>query len=163
MLPVVKAFCLAASTLKIAPLSPALVFPQPPPFATIPPVIATRYRYRASAAGRLRTILASEFSRRKRVNPRYSLRAFARSVALEHSTVSQLLRGKRAVTWKTIRHVATTMRWTGAGILELASQPGYHFNSRRVATQLGISVDEVNIVLADLCMFGLIELKEKTS
>ena len=78
---------------------------------------------------------------------------------LEHSTVSQLLRGKRPITWKTIRSLATTMRWTGAGILRLAAQPNFRFDSRGLAQQLGASVDDVNLALADLCLFGLIELK----
>ena len=122
-------------------------------------MISARQRHRPSAAARLRAILESEFSRRKGVNPRYSLRAFARSVAIEHSTLSQLLRGKRAITWKSIRLIAGTMRWTGASVLELSSQRGFRFDSRAIAGRLGVSVDEVNVALTDLCLFGLIELK----
>jgi transcriptional regulator with XRE-family HTH domain len=122
-------------------------------------VIHQRHRYRPSAAERLRTMLADEFARRRKLNPRYSLRAFARSMHLEHSTLSQLLRGKRPLTWKAIRNLASTARWTGAGILKLSSQPNFRFDSRTVARELRVSVDEVNIALADLCLFGLIELK----
>jgi uncharacterized protein (TIGR02147 family) len=39
--------------------------------------------------------LQSEFEKRVKVNPRYSLRAFARLLQLDPSTVSQLLSGKR--------------------------------------------------------------------
>jgi transcriptional regulator with XRE-family HTH domain len=113
---------------------------------------------RASAASRLRTILGNEFARRKRINRRYSLRAFARSVEIEHSTLSQLLRGKRAMTWRSIRSIAATMRWTGTAVLEVSNQ--YKpFDSRRIAGRLGVSVDEVNVALTDLCLFGLIALK----
>lgn len=122
-------------------------------------MISPRQRYRPSAAGRLKTVLEGEFSLRQRKNPRYSLRAFARSVRVEHSTLSQLLRGKRAITWKSIQGIASGMRWTGAAVLELASQPGFRFDSRVIARRLGVSVDEVNVALADLCLFGLIELK----
>jgi len=122
-------------------------------------VISLRQRYRVSAAVRLQTILQNELSRRRRVNPRYSLRAFARSVNLEHSTLSQLLRGKRAMTWKSIRQIAGTMRWTGTIILKMRTQPQKPFDSRLMAQTLRVSVDEVNVALTDLCLFGLMELK----
>jgi len=122
-------------------------------------VIAPRQLYRASAAIRLRTILENEFLRRRVANPRYSLRAFARSVNVEHSTLSQLLRGKRAMTWKSIRLIAGTMRWTGTAVMQAYEQRGRRFDSWGIAGKLGISADEVNVALADLCLFGLIELK----
>ena len=121
-------------------------------------MISPRQRYRASAAIRLRTILAEEFARRRAVNPRYSLRAFARSVAMEHSTVSQFLRGKRPLTWKAIGRIAGSMRWIGASVLRVSPQGG-GFDSREVARRLGISVDEVNVALTDLCLFGVFQLK----
>jgi plasmid maintenance system antidote protein VapI len=116
-----------------------------------------RQRYRDSAAIRLRTILAAEFARRRTRNPRYSLRAFARSVEVEHSTLSQLLRGERAVTWKSIERLARSLRWMGTSLLPLSEEK--RFDSREFARQLGVSVDEVNVALTDLCLFGLIELK----
>jgi plasmid maintenance system antidote protein VapI len=116
--------------------------------------------YRASAAIRLRTILESEFARRRNLNPRYSLRAFAQSVDMEHSTLSQLLRGKRSMTWMSIGRIASRMRWTGAAVLRLSAQEN-RFDSRSIALRLGVSVDEVNIALTDLCLFGLLQLKGK--
>ncbi len=101
-----------------------------------------------------------EFARRRVVNPRYSLRAFARSVDVEHSTLSQLLREKRPLTWKSISGIASRMRWTGAAVLRLSEQ-GSGFDSREVAHRLGIWVDEVNVALTDLCLFGLLQLKGK--
>lgn len=119
-----------------------------------------RQRYRASAEIRLRTILQNELARRRQVNPRYSLRAFARSVEIEHSTLSQLLRGKRTMTWKSIRQIAGTMRWLGVSIiLQKQKQPQRRFDSRVLARSLKVSVDDVNVALTDLCLFGLMELK----
>jgi transcriptional regulator with XRE-family HTH domain len=123
-------------------------------------VIALRQCYRASAAMRLRAILEAEFARRQRLNPRYSLRAFAQSADMEHSTLSQLLRGKRPLTWKSIRRIAGRVRWTGAAILQFSARDK-GFDSRFVARSLGVSVDEVNIALTDLCLFGLLQLKGK--
>jgi uncharacterized protein (TIGR02147 family) len=42
-----------------------------------------------------RGYLQEEFARRSRANPKYSVRAFARRLGLDHSTLSQVLRGKR--------------------------------------------------------------------
>jgi transcriptional regulator with XRE-family HTH domain len=123
-------------------------------------MIALRQCYRVSAATRLRTILEAEFARRRNLNPRYSLRAFARSVDIEHSTLSQLLSGKRPMTWKSIHRIASRVRWTGAAVLQLSTQES-RFDSRSMACRLGISVDDVNIALTDLCLFGLLQLKGK--
>jgi hypothetical protein len=43
----------------------------------------------------IRTPLRAELSRRRAVNPRYSLRAFADWLGIDHSTLSQILRGAR--------------------------------------------------------------------
>ena len=115
-----------------------------------------------SAAVRFQSILAYEFSRRRQVNPRYSLRAFAVSLGMEHSTLSQLLRGRRSITWKSIRIIALKLRWAGSSVLTGAAD-GRKFDSRRIARNLNLSVDEVNVALTDLCMFGLIELKGETN
>jgi hypothetical protein len=122
-------------------------------------VIATRQRYRPSAAVRLRTILNNELLRRRTNNPRYSLRAFARSVKLEHSTLSQLLRGRRAMTWKSIQAIVASMKWTGSAVLEAHARAGEKFNSAKIAARLGISIEEVNVALTDLCLFGIMNLK----
>jgi len=49
--------------------------------------------------------LSQELEKRRLVNPRYSLRAFAALLGTDHSTVSQVLRGKRRVP------VAVLRRW----------------------------------------------------
>jgi len=118
-----------------------------------------QHRCRSSAEQRLRTILDLELRRRRRINPRYSLRAFARSVGVEHSTLSQFLRGKRAITWRSIHLIAKRMRWNGQALLALCNRPDYSFDSIFISRELGVSVDEVNIALTDLCLFGLMELK----
>ena len=50
-----------------------------------------------------RTFLQAELARRCARSNQYSLRAFARFLELDHSTLSQLLRGKRRLTDRTIR------------------------------------------------------------
>ena len=108
---------------------------------------------------RLRSVLQSEFVRRQQSNPRYSLRAFARSVGLDHSTVSQLMRGKRPITRKSVSSIGGSLRWNGTSVLKVSGKSAVRFDSRVIARQLGLSVDEVNIALTDLCLFRLIQLK----
>jgi len=111
------------------------------------------------AGQRLCSLLQTEFARRRRTNPRYSLRAFARSIGLDHSTVSQLMRGKRPVTGKSVRSIAGSLRWNGGSVLKVAGSAAKGFDSRLIAKSLGLTVDEVNIALTDLCLFRLMELK----
>jgi uncharacterized protein (TIGR02147 family) len=51
----------------------------------------------------LRTLLQAELAGRCSKNPQYSLRAFARYLETDHSTLSQYLRGKRRLTGRAIR------------------------------------------------------------
>lgn len=52
---------------------------------------------------RFRDKLAEEFADRRQKNTRYSLRAFAAFLETDHSTLSQVLRGRRGVTTPQIR------------------------------------------------------------
>ncbi len=106
--------------------------------------------------------MADEFARRRKVNPRYSLRAFALSLGIEHATLSQLIRGTRPISWKSIRTLTPRMRGAATSVLTNASKAP-KFDSRRIAQNLNLTVDEVNVALTDLCMFGLIELKGETN
>ncbi|HEY7099359.1 MAG TPA: hypothetical protein VH437_21725 [Terriglobales bacterium] len=63
------------------------------------------------------------------------------------------------MTWKSIAAIARTMRWTGAAVLQAHIRSGGKFDSKKIAEQLGISTDAVNVALTDLCLFGLLELK----
>lgn len=53
-----------------------------------------------------RAYLKSEFARRCSANAQYSLRSFAMQLETDHSTLSQLLRGKRPLTEKMIRKLS---------------------------------------------------------
>ena len=101
--------------------------------------------------------MKAEFSRRRRINSRYSMRAFAKSIGMDHSTLSQILRGKRPLTRKAMRSLATKMRWKGSAVLR-AAQGLPEFHSKQIALELGLSVDEVNIALTDLCLLGVLRL-----
>ena len=57
----------------------------------------------------LRAFLRNELANRCARNPRYSLRAFARHLGIDHSTLSQLLRGRRPLAVRTIERLCAKM------------------------------------------------------
>lgn len=62
-----------------------------------------------SQSADFRLFLQNELLSRCRRNPNYSLRAFARSLRLDGSALSKMLKGKRAITPSTLTRVATQM------------------------------------------------------
>ncbi|HWW62311.1 MAG TPA: helix-turn-helix domain-containing protein, partial [Thermoanaerobaculia bacterium] len=57
-----------------------------------------------------REILQAEFDRRAARNARYSLRAFARSLGIAHTTLSRFLSGRRRLTSRAIRRIGVALR-----------------------------------------------------
>jgi transcriptional regulator with XRE-family HTH domain len=109
-----------------------------------------------------RAVLQAEFERRRATNPRYSLRAFAQFLGTDHATLSQVLRGKRRVTARSVRTLGRKLRLAAAVIAEhcsiehetalaaLVQQPGFRADSRWIAITAGIPLDEVNVTLQRL-------------
>jgi transcriptional regulator with XRE-family HTH domain len=109
-----------------------------------------------------REVLASELACRRARNRRYSLRAFARDLSIDHATLSQLMRGVRRITPRVIAMLAPQLRLTvsditrhsadavDAALLEAIAKPDFQTSSRWIAIRLGISVDEINIALQRL-------------
>jgi len=56
-----------------------------------------------------RHFVQAEIARRCAKNPRYSLRALARTLSLDPATLSQLVRGKRRMTARTIRRIGAAL------------------------------------------------------
>jgi transcriptional regulator with XRE-family HTH domain len=139
------------------------------------------------------------YAARRETNPRYSLRAFAASLDIDHATLSQIMRGKRSVPAERIvawgrklklapeesavyaavgriadenaRLKAEQLRQWAAETLALLTQPvhremlrlarskGFRPDSRWLAGEIGVSVDEVNVALSRLLRLGLLEIK----
>jgi plasmid maintenance system antidote protein VapI len=145
-------------------------------------------------------LLRGELLRRTLRNPRYSLRAYAKFLDVAPATLSQLLRGRRACTPRTIQRMGlrlgideatlaacqqaeslaasngsdTSLRqleallrdtveiaseWYHHAILELARADGFQPDSRRIASALGLTVDEVNVGVQRLARLGLLEMR----
>ena len=121
----------------------------PMPAATMPPVT-------------FRSVLREELERRQAANTRYSLRSFARDLSVDHSTLSQILRGKRRLTGRSVRAFGRRLRLAAPQIAELCAleneaavlaaldRPNFQADSRWVASMVGIPVDEVNVTLQRL-------------
>jgi len=61
--------------------------------------------------GDLRTTLQAELIRRCKVNPKYSMRSFARSLRMDPSLLSKVLRGERSMNLVTFKKVAESLNW----------------------------------------------------
>lgn len=111
-------------------------------------------------------LLRHEFERRRANNRRYSLRAFARSIGSDHSTLSQNLRGRRRLTRRTIARLGHRLGLTAGAIAEscadannvavlaAVARPKFRADTRWIATMAGIPIDDVNISLQRLLYKG---------
>ena len=110
----------------------------------------------------LRRVLQSEFDRRRAVNVRYSLRGFARSIGVDHASLSQILRGRRRLTARSVHALGRRLHLPPGDIAEYAAleheaavldaigRPGFRPSSRWLASITGIPIDAVNITLQRL-------------
>ena len=71
-------------------------------------------------ASSFRLYLQAELARRCTTNAQYSLRSFALHLGINHSSLSQLLRGKRALTARTIEKLGARLGLTPAEIAVFA-------------------------------------------
>ena len=111
---------------------------------------------------RFRAILESVLLQRRSINPRYSLRALARTLRTDHAALSQLLRGERRVTARTIHALGPRLGLQAqqihecrlleheTAILGALADPRFRPDSRWLAVTLNIPLDEVNIALQRL-------------
>ncbi|HEY0614378.1 MAG TPA: helix-turn-helix domain-containing protein [Candidatus Elarobacter sp.] len=115
-------------------------------------------------------MLREEFERRRRSNPRFSLRAFALVLGIDSASLSQVLRGRRAVS---PRAAAALIGRLGLGVAEIDAAaneslrssherrllrqiavPGFVPNTRRLARRLRLRGDDVNAALTRLLRSG---------
>ena len=120
-----------------------------------------------------RALLQSEFDRRRNVNRRYSLRAYARSLAVDHSALSQILRGRRRLTARSVRALAPKLALdaaavdehcaadSDAAILRAIGRPGFRADSRWLASMSGLPLDQVNVALQRLLRKGVLVMQSR--
>ena len=110
----------------------------------------------------LRARLHTEYQRRVARNRRYSVRAFARALRTHHWTLTEILERRRRLTARTIRHLGAQLGLSADEIAEACLQehadalwevlgsPHARIDSRWLATQLGIPLDDINRALQRL-------------
>jgi plasmid maintenance system antidote protein VapI len=106
-----------------------------------------------------RTRLEQEYHRRLARNPRYSLRAFARSLSVHHTTIARLLKGTRSPSPEMLidagrrlgmspgELTAAQQQENASRILAAAQSPGFRADSRWIAMKTGVELDDVNRAL----------------
>ncbi|HKE96392.1 MAG TPA: helix-turn-helix transcriptional regulator [Povalibacter sp.] len=124
---------------------------------------------------RFQARLHAAFLQRRRINPGYSLRAFARALRIDHATLSQILRGRRRVTARTIRACGLALGLTPreirdcchveheAAIVLATTHPHFRPDSRWLAVTLNIPLDDVNIALQALLQQRRLSMKTRNS
>ncbi|MDZ4662828.1 MAG: DUF4423 domain-containing protein [Pseudomonadota bacterium] len=120
--------------------------------------------------------LQSELIERCRKNPKYSLRAFAKALDMDHSLLSKVVRGQRPLGKKLSRKLQAQLGWTDSqgrefganyhtipsdhfsliadwyhfAIFELTSVLGFRADPKWIAQKLNITVSEVRAAIERL-------------
>lgn len=103
-----------------------------------------------SGSDDFRLLIQREFVERCRKNPRYSLRAFAKSLALEPSPLSAIMRGKRPVTAKMKKRIGLAL---GLNLEELAN-----FSHGKPSPPFQQIALDAYAVIADWYHYAILEL-----
>lgn len=115
--------------------------------------------------------LQEELEQRRERNPRYSLRAFARYLGTDHSTLSQILRRRRTLSAQMMRRLAGRLRLSpgllneacaqhqAETVLRLVGSRAFRPDSRWLAIRTGLQVDAVNAALHRLLHQGQLVMK----
>ena len=122
---------------------------------------------------RFRAILHAVFLQRRSINRSYSLRAFARALETDHASLSQLMRGERRATARTIRALGPRLGLQASQvaacralenehcILAAVADPRFRPDSRWLAVTLNIPLDEINIALQCLLRKRLLTMSNQ--
>ena len=108
-----------------------------------------------------RLFLQAELGRRCDKNPQYSLRAFAKYLGIDHATISQLLRGKRSLTPRTILKLGARLGLDRASIDGYVAQEAYwRHDSSEEASQSEVQqlANDAASVIADWYHYAILEL-----
>lgn len=123
---------------------------------------------------RIREAVAAEFVRRRRHNPRYSLRGFARALGVHHATLSRLLNSTQPVQSRTVQALGPPLGLSAAEVAAMIARedaaavalgiarPSFRPDSRWLASVAGISVDRVNIAIEALLRGGRLRMPSAT-
>ena len=118
--------------------------------------------------------LEREYGRRRGRNPRYSLRAFARDLGCDHSTLSQWMRRTRPMTEEAARQLCDALQLAGADrslaceidendmAVLLAIRSGAAPDAGALASATTLSGDQVNLSLFKLLRLAVLRMDGAT-
>ncbi len=122
---------------------------------------ATKAVPSSTAPGTFRIYLQAELGRRCAGNPQYSLRAFAKHLAIDHATLSQLLRGKRRFTPGTIEKLGQRLGLdapTIAGYQSGEQQASHLYESAVNLQEVQQLANDTAKLVSDWYHFSILEL-----
>lgn len=99
--------------------------------------------------------LRSELIRRCQKNPGYSMRAFARNLEIDGSTLSKILRGKRPLGEKTITYLGLKL---GLKKSEISKFLKFRSNEAKTLTEYDFIEDDIFSVISDWYYYAILEL-----
>ena len=114
--------------------------------------------------------LHAEFIRRRSVNRRYSLRAFAAALGISHSAASRLRRGGQQPSDTTIMRIGRRLNWSASRIASFiveqrisrltaaASSREFVADARWLASRTNLSLDDIQLILHDALRTGRLEM-----
>jgi transcriptional regulator with XRE-family HTH domain len=102
-----------------------------------------------------RLYLQSELARRCARNTQYSLRAFALHLAVDHSTLSQWLRGRRPITARSIEAIGARLNLSADAVQQYIEHSG---RDDGPAVPVDILTGDTMSVIADWYHFAILEL-----
>lgn len=136
-----------------------------------------------------RSYLEAELVSRCKKNPHYSLRSFAHFLEIDHSTLSQFIRGKRKISSQMQERLAEklglgpeqlsqfdpaknysqltldlfeiTSEWYYFAIMELLMVKGFKSNPKWISKALGLEESEVETALLRLARIGFIAIDQE--
>ena len=107
----------------------------------------------------IRDRLKLGFAKRVERNPRYSFRAYARSLSIHHATLKRVLDGSRGLSPAALAAICTKVGYSpdeiraaridedARKILQLVVNPDFRPDCRWIAVKSGVDVDNVNRAL----------------
>lgn len=110
--------------------------------------------------------MLAELERRRAVNPRFSMRAFARTLGVSHSAVSRICQGRSRPSAATLARLEARLGASAVsasdalrdqrleGLVRLVEHRAFKADARWLAVRLGVSLDEVQVLLHDALRHG---------
>lgn len=110
------------------------------------------------AADSFRSRLRRELAARCARNPRYSIRAFAAYLEVDHASLSQMMRGTRTCSAQTIKRLGARMGLTAGEIADCISAEEVDRVCFRSTGEFKQRAADAASVLANWCAFAILEL-----